>query len=99
MEASVSRKGQSNAGIEHFNDLDKVTSAEIDQIFAVNVKGQFFVAQQAGRHMEPGGRLILMSSISSIMVSPPSRPLHKPQTNNQPRASPATQSTQPPKPR
>ncbi|KAG7287295.1 hypothetical protein NEMBOFW57_006803 [Staphylotrichum longicolle] len=60
----------SNAGIEHFGDLDKVTGAEIDKVFSVNVKGQFFVAQQAGQHMETGGRLILMSSISSIMGVP-----------------------------
>ncbi|KAJ4289518.1 hypothetical protein N0V88_007001 [Collariella sp. IMI 366227] len=60
----------SNAGIEHFNDLASVTSAEIDRVFAINVKGQFFVAQQCGKHMSPGGRLMLMSSISAVMGVP-----------------------------
>lgn len=70
---------QSNAGIEHFGDLDKVTGEDIDKVFAVNVKGQFFVAQHAGKHMAPNGRLILMSSISSVLVRPsPFRPTPPP---------------------
>ncbi|KAL2131879.1 hypothetical protein VTI74DRAFT_4491 [Chaetomium olivicolor] len=41
---------RSNAGIEHFNNLPSVTSSEIDCVFAVNTKGQFFVAQQSEKH-------------------------------------------------
>jgi hypothetical protein len=57
-------------------DLDKVTGAEIDRISAVNVKAQFFVAQQAGKHVQSGGWLVLMSSISSVMVYSPYSPHH-----------------------
>lgn len=59
----------SNSGIEHFNDLEKTTSAEIDRVFDVNVKAQYFVAQQAWKHMENYGRLVLISSISAQKVS------------------------------
>lgn len=59
----------SNSGIEHFGDLDKVTGAEIDKIFAVNVKAQYYVAQEAHKVMGNGGRLILISSVSAVMVS------------------------------
>lgn len=59
----------SNSGIEHFNDLAGTTGEEIDRVFAVNVKAQFFVAQQANKYMEDGGRLMLISSISAVKVS------------------------------
>lgn len=38
MNSGVSTIAVSNTGIEHFGDIDRV--------FAVNVKGQYFVAQQ-----------------------------------------------------
>ncbi|KAE8337912.1 Versicolorin reductase [Aspergillus arachidicola] len=56
----------SNSGIEHFNTLPRVTEAEIDKTFATNVKGQFFVAQQAYSYLPENGRLILTSSISAV---------------------------------
>lgn len=59
----------SNSGIEHFDDLDKVKEEDIDRVLAVNVKAQLLVAQQSYEHMEDNGRLLLMSSISSVMVS------------------------------
>lgn len=58
----------SNSGIEHFGSLEEVRGEEIDKIFAVNVKAQYFVAQQAHKYLEKGGRLILMSSVSAVMV-------------------------------
>ncbi|KAK0726599.1 hypothetical protein B0T21DRAFT_395048 [Apiosordaria backusii] len=60
----------SNAGIEHFGDLSAVKPEEIDHVFDVNVKGQFFVAQQAEKLMKEGGRLILTSSVSAVMGVP-----------------------------
>ncbi|KAK4198236.1 putative tetrahydroxynaphthalene reductase [Triangularia verruculosa] len=59
-----------NAGVEHFGDLGSVTPEEIDHVFDTNVKGQFYVAQQAERFMKEGGRLILTSSISAVMGMP-----------------------------
>ena len=58
----------SNSGIEHFGDLETVKEEEIDRVFAVNVKGQFFVAQEAHKHLADNGRLLLISSISAVMV-------------------------------
>ncbi|KZP01856.1 oxidoreductase [Calocera viscosa TUFC12733] len=61
----------SNAGVEHFNDLDKTSEAEFDKTYNTNVKGQFFVAQQAYKHVtHNGGRVILTSSISKEMSIP-----------------------------
>lgn len=59
----------SNSGIEHFGSLTEVTGADIDAVFAVNVKGQYFVAQQAYKHMADFGRVMLTSSISAVKVS------------------------------
>lgn len=59
----------SNAGIEHFGDLTQDTGEDVDRVFAVNVKGQYFVAQQAYRYMGDFGRVMLTSSISAVKVS------------------------------
>ena len=60
----------SNSGIEHFGNLPDVTEEQIDKVMAINVKGQFFVAQEAYKHLEDYGRLILISSVSAVWVSP-----------------------------
>lgn len=59
----------SNSGIEHFGSLTEVTGKDIDAVFAVNVKGQYFVAQQAFKYMADFGRVMLTSSISAVKVS------------------------------
>ncbi|EJU03424.1 hydroxysteroid dehydrogenase [Dacryopinax primogenitus] len=61
----------SNAGVEHFSDLDKTTEDDFDRTFGTNIRAQFFVAQQAYRHVtHNGGRVILTSSISKEMSIP-----------------------------
>ncbi|KAI3585619.1 hypothetical protein IWW34DRAFT_801461 [Fusarium oxysporum f. sp. albedinis] len=60
----------SNSGIEHFGDLESVTDEEIDKVLGVNVKAQFFMAQQAYKHPEDEGGLILISSISAVWGGP-----------------------------
>ncbi|KAJ5099759.1 hypothetical protein N7532_006760 [Penicillium argentinense] len=60
----------SNSGIEHFGSLSEVTGADIDAVFAVNVKGQYFVAQQAYKYMADFGRVMLTSSISAVKGVP-----------------------------
>ena len=55
----------SNSGLEHFGAIEDVTAEDFDRIFAVNTRGQFFVAQQAHKHLSEGGRSILISSISA----------------------------------
>ncbi|CEJ60503.1 hypothetical protein PMG11_09075 [Penicillium brasilianum] len=60
----------SNSGIEHFGVLGEVTGDDIDRIFAVNVKGQYFVAQEAYKYLEDFGRVMLTSSISAVKGVP-----------------------------
>lgn len=55
----------SNAGIEHFGPLAEITPADFDRVFAVNTRGQLFATQHAARHLGPGGRIVLMSSVSA----------------------------------
>ena len=55
----------SNAGIECFGHISEITPADFDRVFALNTRGQLFVAQQAYRHVVDGGRLVLMGSISA----------------------------------
>ncbi|KXJ95678.1 hypothetical protein Micbo1qcDRAFT_187563 [Microdochium bolleyi] len=54
----------SNSGVVSFGHVKDVTPEEYDRVFAINTRGQFFVAQQAHKHLEVGGRLILMGSIT-----------------------------------
>lgn len=54
----------SNAGVNSFSHLKDTEEEEFDRVFAVNTKGQFFVAQEAFRNMasDGSGRIILLSS-------------------------------------
>ncbi|KAK3898724.1 hypothetical protein C8A05DRAFT_18742 [Staphylotrichum tortipilum] len=52
----------SNAGVVSFGHLGDVTEEEFDRVFRTNTRGQFFVAREAYRHLNQGGRIILMSS-------------------------------------
>lgn len=56
----------SNSGIEHFGTLQETTEADIDKVFATNVKAQYFIAQLCDKYLARGGRLILISSISAV---------------------------------
>ena len=58
----------SNSGIEHFGTLEETTEESIDRVFAVNVKGQYFIAQLCDKLMADDGRLIMISSISAVWV-------------------------------
>lgn len=66
----------SNSGIELFGKIDEVTPEEFDKVFALNTRGQFFVAQQAYKHLSEGGRLILLSSISARVGSVPNHAVY-----------------------
>ncbi|KAI4147800.1 MAG: hypothetical protein L6R39_003008 [Caloplaca ligustica] len=55
----------SNSGVEGFGHISEITPEDFDRIFAVNTRGQLFVAQQAYKHLSVGGRLVLMSSVSA----------------------------------
>ncbi|GJC85410.1 tetrahydroxynaphthalene reductase [Colletotrichum liriopes] len=55
----------SNSGVISFGHMSEVAPEEFDRVFGVNVRGQFFVAQEAYKALEHGGRLILMGSIAA----------------------------------
>lgn len=56
-----------NAGIELVNvDLVDVTEEEFDRLFRINAKGPFFVLQAAARTIADGGRIINISSSTTV---------------------------------
>lgn len=59
-----------NAGLMFTKPVSAVTEAEFDRIFAVNVKGTFFACQQAVTRMADGGRIINVSSSTTVRMMP-----------------------------
>ncbi|WP_415326847.1 SDR family oxidoreductase [Chryseobacterium sp. MMS23-Vi53] len=56
-----------NAGIEMVDKpFTDYTENDFDKIYNLNVKGTFFVMQQAAKHITDGGRIILISSTQSL---------------------------------
>lgn len=54
----------SNSGVVSFGHFKDVTEEVFDRVFRVNTRGQFFVAREAHKRLEVGGRIILMGSIT-----------------------------------
>ncbi|KAF9883867.1 hypothetical protein FE257_002710 [Aspergillus nanangensis] len=54
----------SNSGAEKFRALEDTTPDDFSEVFNLNTRAQFFVAAHAFPYIQPGGRVILMSSIS-----------------------------------
>ncbi|KAH7401454.1 hypothetical protein BKA66DRAFT_519189 [Pyrenochaeta sp. MPI-SDFR-AT-0127] len=54
----------SNSGVVSFGHFKDVEPEEFDRVFNINTRGQFFVAKEAYKRMEVGGRIILMGSIT-----------------------------------
>ena len=59
----------SNSGMESFDSTEDITEEHFDRVLGLNFRAQFFVAQHAYKYCEPGGRLILMSSIAAGLIS------------------------------
>lgn len=66
----------SNSGMEVWCPEVDVTQELFDKVFDLNCRGQFFVAQQALRHCERGGRLILTSSVAATLSGIPNHALY-----------------------
>lgn len=66
----------SNAGIEAFKTEEDVTQEDFDQVFNLNARGQFFVAQHGLKHCANGGRIILTSSVAASMAGVPNHALY-----------------------
>jgi len=69
MDETVSHFGKldiccSNSGVVSFGHFKDVDEAEYDRVMSINTRGQFFVAKEAYKRMEVGGRIILMGSIT-----------------------------------
>lgn len=58
----------SNSGTESFDKTEDITEERFDFVFGLNVRAQFFVGQHAYKYCQPGGRLILMSSIAAGLL-------------------------------
>lgn len=53
-----------NAGVTFRQPFLEITPAQFDEIFGINIRGQFFCAQEAVRHMlAGGGSIVNMTSI------------------------------------
>ncbi|EEA23464.1 versicolorin reductase, putative [Talaromyces marneffei ATCC 18224] len=66
----------SNSGVVSFGHFGDVTEEEFDRVFSLNTRGQFFVAREAYRHLNEGGRIILTSSNTSQDFSVPNRSIY-----------------------
>ncbi|KAL2266690.1 hypothetical protein VTJ83DRAFT_6042 [Remersonia thermophila] len=58
----------SNSGTESWDKIEEVTEEKYDRVFNINARAQFFVGQAAFKHLEDGGRLILMTSIAAGLL-------------------------------
>ncbi|KAI2470912.1 1,3,6,8-Tetrahydroxynaphthalene reductase in complex with Nadph and Pyroquilon [Annulohypoxylon bovei var. microspora] len=58
----------SNSGMEVWCEETEVTPELFDQVFNLNCRGQFFVAQQGLKHCREGGRIVLTSSIAAQLA-------------------------------
>ncbi|KAI2624895.1 1,3,6,8-Tetrahydroxynaphthalene reductase in complex with Nadph and Pyroquilon [Hypoxylon sp. NC1633] len=66
----------SNSGMEVWCEETEVTPELFDQVFNLNCRGQFFVAQQGLKHCRSGGRIVLTSSIAAQMAGIPNHALY-----------------------
>ncbi|KAG6366685.1 hypothetical protein INS49_000864 [Diaporthe citri] len=55
----------SNSGAESFDKTEEISEAQYDYFFSLNTKAQFFVAKTAWKHLQDGGRVVLMSSLAA----------------------------------
>ena len=56
-----------NAGIYPAKPLMEMTDADWDKVLAINLKGSFYCIQESAKVMGDGGRIIIISSIASII--------------------------------
>ena len=63
-------------GMEKDKDVNVNQQEEFDRVFAINTRGQFFVAREAYRHLNENGRIILMSSNTAKDYTVPKHSLY-----------------------
>ncbi|KAL4973666.1 hypothetical protein BDW66DRAFT_141731 [Aspergillus desertorum] len=72
VEAAVAKFGKidiliPNAGILPMRDLEHTTEEDFDFTYNLMVKGPYFLAQKAAKHIPPGGRIILVSTGVTVL--------------------------------
>lgn len=60
-----------NAGTLVHALIDDFSQADFDRTMAINVRAPFFAMQEAGRHMQSGGRIINVSSNVAVSAAVP----------------------------
>ncbi|NVN49722.1 3-oxoacyl-ACP reductase family protein [Mycolicibacterium hippocampi] len=60
-----------NAGVAHMAPIESFPLDEFDRLVAVNVRGVFTAVQAAVPHMDGGGRIITIGSVSGDRVNVP----------------------------
>ena len=63
-----------NAGLSHHKPFDAVEEEELDQLYAVNFKGVFFLTQRLVRLINDGGRIVNIGSGLTRFWTPDSIP-------------------------
>jgi 3-oxoacyl-[acyl-carrier protein] reductase len=59
-----------NSGMFNQQSLMETSEEAYDAMFALNAKGAFFTMQEAGKHLQDGGRIIFISSGATAMSFP-----------------------------
>lgn len=59
-----------NAGIGVMQPIEQVTEASFDEIFAINVKGNYFALQKALPLVRDGGAIVIMSALGVRLGAP-----------------------------
>ncbi|MFI6483416.1 SDR family oxidoreductase [Nonomuraea sp. NPDC050663] len=59
-----------NAAIGRSADLQRLTEAQFDELFAVNVRAPFFIVAEGLRRLRDGGRIINISSGAARLAMP-----------------------------
>jgi 3-oxoacyl-[acyl-carrier protein] reductase len=58
-----------NAGIASMGSIESVTEADYEEVFGLNVRGVLFSLQEAAKQMANGGRIVNISSSSTLYPS------------------------------
>ncbi|AJF60955.1 TPA: SDR family oxidoreductase [Candidatus Woesearchaeota archaeon] len=56
-----------NAGIYPFKPILEITEQDWDKVLDINLKGSFFSISEAAKAMQPGGKIVIISSIASLV--------------------------------
>jgi 3-oxoacyl-[acyl-carrier protein] reductase len=57
-----------NAGVSYLAGIEEYPECEFERAIHVNVRGMFITTQEAVRHMDSGGRIIMIGSVNSDYI-------------------------------